>query len=58
VRELPKNTVILTVYQLMEPRSSVADPDPHQTQSDKLDPDSEPHQFSYDKPKWMEYKPI
>ncbi len=34
------------------------DPDPDQHQSEKLDPDSDPHQFTDDKPKFMEYEPI
>jgi hypothetical protein len=31
-------------------------PDPHR--SDKLDPDSHPHQFADDKPKFREFEPI
>jgi hypothetical protein len=31
-------------------------PDPHQ--SDKLEPDPDPHQFADDKPKCMEYEPV
>ncbi len=31
-------------------------PDPHQT--DKLDPDPDPHQFADAKPKCMQYEPI
>ncbi len=36
--------------------TSVADPDSHQ--SDKLDPDLDPHKFADDKPKCMEEEPI
>jgi hypothetical protein len=34
------------------------DPDPHPHQSDKLDPDQDPHQFADEKQKWMENEPI
>jgi hypothetical protein len=34
------------------------DPHPDQQQSDKLDPEPDPHQFADDKPKCMEYGPI
>jgi hypothetical protein len=37
-------------------QSDQLDPDPHQ--GDKLDPDTDPHQFADNKPKCMEYEPI
>jgi hypothetical protein len=41
--------------QSMWASASNKNPDPHPNQSDKLDPEPDPHHFSDDKPKCIDY---
>ncbi len=50
----PLINLTLTVFPVIASVHNFGNPDPHQ--SDELDPD--PHQFTDDKPKCIDYEPV